>query len=811
MPAPEDRLATPLEIGVTFVLFAAIAFGLNYAGLAAPAIYDDGILTDNVHFFVRHDPLGIIRLMPQRPLTQLSFYVNYLITGLSPYAFRVVNTAILAAAGVALVLLLRIIFLLRETALPGSALDKRGVSLFLGLLFVVHPLQSQVVLYSWQRSAILGCFFCYATLAAYLAVRSGRRKEGLSSYGLVSLLLLLGMLSKENNVILPLVLAVAELALFPGQSIGQLFRRGIVVALVVVPPLVIYSLLAHLFYGQGSMELEGALARIRLNYALSGLSVSEVAMTECRILFHYLAMILAPFIQTPHLIEVTTISSSLWEPPSTAAACAGVVTLLGSSVALARRQPLIAFGILFSVISLAPEMFLVPQYLFFGYRAILPMAGVLLIVGLAVLGLLTRPEQALPRRALSPTRTFIGLLILIPFGAVTVSQSFRWDPITFWRDNYLRLPRHSPRVEKLLSMHVLVNYGVVLMQKGDESQAVELFNRALKIGDGPEVRLSLAEVQVKQGIFHEALEHSRKAVQLDPNSRQARLQLGVVQSKLGDLSAAMESYRKALDLDPNCVQAFLNMADVEMRQGRPAEAEKYYRKAILIDPSHAGAHTGLGNFLLGRGQAEEALQQYRIAAAGHPDSAELHLNMGAALLRLNRAVEAKEHFEAAVALKPGNVKAHANLGIALSALGDNVAAIKHLSRALEIQPDLLVARIQLGHVFWKAGDIGRAAQEYATAAQSYPNSAEAHFYLARAREALSDRTAAIAEYRKVLELDPQNASAHASLGSLLISSGDPAAAVDHLRKALELRPDLAKARKDLDEALSRKGSPSGRP
>ena len=85
--------------------------------------------------------------------------------------------------------------------------------MFLGILFTVHPLQSMVVLYAWQREAIMGCLFYYSALAAYVAVRS-ERIPLTAGYGATAVLFLAGMLSKENVATLPVAVMLAEMTLF---------------------------------------------------------------------------------------------------------------------------------------------------------------------------------------------------------------------------------------------------------------------------------------------------------------------------------------------------------------------------------------------------------------------------------------------------------------------------------------------------------------------------------------------------------------------------------------------------------------------
>ena len=119
-------------------------------------------------------------------------------------------------------------------------------ALFLGLAFVAHPLQTYVVLYDWQREAIMACLFYFSALAVYLGVRSGRfRNEGLG-YVLTAVLFFAGLQSKENLATLPIMMFLAEIILFR-QSFKQLLSRCLMIALLTAPPLAAYVLMANSF------------------------------------------------------------------------------------------------------------------------------------------------------------------------------------------------------------------------------------------------------------------------------------------------------------------------------------------------------------------------------------------------------------------------------------------------------------------------------------------------------------------------------------------------------------------------------------
>ena len=93
-----------------------------------------------------------------RPLTDLTFYLNFLLGGRDPLGYHAVNLALhLVAVWLAAVCMVRI-------------LPERGAWIA-AALFAVHPLQAEAVDYVSGRSMLLGAALCLAALLAWLDER----------------------------------------------------------------------------------------------------------------------------------------------------------------------------------------------------------------------------------------------------------------------------------------------------------------------------------------------------------------------------------------------------------------------------------------------------------------------------------------------------------------------------------------------------------------------------------------------------------------------------------------------------------------
>jgi protein O-mannosyl-transferase len=687
------------------LVFCGLGWLLQSPGFHEPMVYDSReLLANKIHVFATHDLRNVIAIVPVRPLFMLSLYANYLWAGMDPYHFRVVNAAILAVAGVMLVLLGALVLEIPGLGVQGSRRDKQAVCIFLGLWFVAHPLQIFVVLYDIQREAILACAFYFAALAAYVAGRCSRLSHPVVGYVLTGVLFLAGLMCKENVATLPAVLALAELTLFRSNRLGiapqarngdlkssewrfyvrEVIRRLALVALIALPALGVYFLATHSLQGTESVEPQSVVTRLQRYYAHSGLSLMEVVLTECRVWFSYLAMIGAPFVSEVQLFRPENVSVSLWEPPVTFVAVAGVIGLIGIGLGLVRTKPVVAFGILFFVITLLPESLLIPTYLFFGYRAILPMAGILLALAVGLLSLAEWARSKLPERAVESVGVVILAIPLIGMGAITFALAHRWDALYFWQSAFSAIPATPRNVEVVPYFDTITGLGGELVATGRYEQAIEVLKVVEQTSSGPfglarmpanivsrkaSALINLGLAHKKAGRLSEAATYYRRAVEMDPNSAIAWSNLGLTVEALGDLPAAMQYQKKAVELAPDLPEPNFNLGCLLLAEGKWPEAIASFEKAVRLRPDYPEAWANLGTCLLNVGRLEQAIPTLFRATSKLTHNAELFNTLGAALAESGRTGEAIQSFRKALEIRPDHQGAKQNLELLIRGNG----------------------------------------------------------------------------------------------------------------------------------------------
>ncbi|WP_428484230.1 tetratricopeptide repeat protein [Rhodopila sp.] len=172
-----------------------------------------------------------------------------------------------------------------------------------------------------------------------------------------------------------------------------------------------------------------------------------------------------------------------------------------------------------------------------------------------------------------------------------------------------------------------------------------------------------------QGRPSEAEPFYRKAVQLDPELKEAWMNLGLVALSLGKAEEAQQCQREALRLDPDMADAHNNLGMVHYSLGRMAEAESCFRAALRLHPEHANATLNLGSVRQIGNDVEEAEGLFRCALALGVDPARANSNLSLALMEQVRPEEAETCCREALDMRPDYPEARANLALALLMMG----------------------------------------------------------------------------------------------------------------------------------------------
>ena len=106
--------------------------------------------------------------------------------------------------------------------------------------------------------------------------------------------------------------------------------------------------------------------------------------------------------------------------------------------------------------------------------------------------------------------------------------------------------------------------------------------------------------------FAGAIQHYKKATEIEPKFSSAFNLLGYAYRQNEDYPNAESAFKKYIELIPNDPNPYDSYAELLLKMGKFDDSITQYRKALSIDQNFINAHQGIGMALLYQGKADEA-------------------------------------------------------------------------------------------------------------------------------------------------------------------------------------------------------------
>src|SRR5215469_6778941 len=394
-----------------------------------------------------------------RPLSTISFALNFSLFGDSPLSFKLTNIGIHLCVGIALFFLAREILraynLRTKQAIEAASIA--WLSLAVSALWLVHPINLTSVLYVVQRETSLAALFMVLAAWSYLVGRRrqlGGKRGAMQIWILTPAATLTGLLCKENAALVPSYLLGMEFVLLGFRNKDGRLDRGIATFYGVFVIFPLCSLMGLLLV-HPSMLLGG--------YAVRDFTLQERLLTECRVIVDYIRWIFMPDPRQLGLFhDDIAPSRGLFAPPTTCLAVFAVVMLIGSAFWCRKRLPLMSLGLFWFFAGHLMESTFIPLELVFEHRNYLPSFG-LLFATVTNIYLFLR-EHRVQRFAIA-----LGVLSLATLSLSTAIRASEWSSkLSFAQYEALHHPR-SPRAIYELGW----NYMALALTTNDKSLAQE--------------------------------------------------------------------------------------------------------------------------------------------------------------------------------------------------------------------------------------------------------------------------------------------------------------------------------------------------
>lgn len=604
---------------------AGVAAYLN--ALGHPFLFDDGgaIVDNQTIRSLGTSLLGGPDQFPTagRPLLNASFALNYVFGGLDPWGYHFINLVVHVLCAVVLFALTRRVLQLPRVPAVMSG-HETGFATVLALLWVGHPLNSEIVNYATQRSETMMALALLSTL--YFGVRAITEGGQTRWYAASVAACASGMACKESMAVAPVLMLLLDATFISGGLPSAVRARPKYYACLAATEI----LLMLLMVGGPRSNSAGF---------STGISPWTYLLNQAPLIVHYLRLSVWPNGMILDYGEPTLRTlGDVWLPG------AAVLILLVATVVAWLRVPAVAFLGTWFFITLAPTSSFVPIATEVGAerRMYLPLVAVLAALILCAARLLLTISEPARRRMVAMSAVSA---ICVVFVALTLVRNNDYATgVSLWQTVVDRHPTGRARYY----------LGLELKAAGRRDDAIAQYRLALDTS--PDAHYAMAFEFAADGRHQEAVEYYRNFIRQKP-------------------------------IDGNVPRAFHNLGRSLMALGRPDEAATAFRETLARKPSDRDASSGLADALFAMQRWSESVAAYSDYLRIAPGDPAALFGMGLALAKMEKFPEARDAFAAVVNQQPANVAALVNLASALANTGQVQDSLQAFKRAVELEPD----------------------------------------------------------------------------------------------------------------------------
>ncbi len=590
----------------------------------------DIVVHDAFYGYLNEDAEGNVEGGRYRPLSLVTFAIEYEYFGLDPVVSHSINVFLYALTGLVLLLLTRSMFSETYTK-PFSD----WMPFFTTMLFMMHPIHTEVVANIKGRDELLcWLFFLLALHVAYRVLHSKVWIQ-LVAWPLVAFLYFCSLLAKETAItfllVVPLVL----------HFFGNIRKREFIVTMI--PFLSVTVVYAIMLKSAIYVPETGNHISEVLNNPFAHASLMEKYSTILYIIGRYMLLLICPhplshdysFNQIPLLVWYdwrTLLSGTIF------LACAGyAVTHFG-------KKQLLSFCFCFFVatILLASNVFInagVPMAERFLY---IPSFGfcVALVFLLQRLYMYVRRTLHKRRQTAAAINWAIMLLFLVSFSVKTIIRNSDWS------NNYSLLEADIKAAPNSAKLHNNLGY-----------ELYKAYQKAPK-------QTELAE---------KAIIHYQKAVKLHPYYATAWYHLGIATADYKkDPVAALAYYRKAAEIYPEYALVYQKAAVLALENQDYRTAQWAAMGWVKNESKNSKAFLALAKAYENLGVQDSCFAAYAASAQFDPRNPEPYTKLGMLSAKVYKDYNmATLYLESALRSQPDYTEAKQELGKVYLAQSEN--------------------------------------------------------------------------------------------------------------------------------------------
>ncbi|XP_053487474.1 protein O-mannosyl-transferase TMTC3 [Ictalurus furcatus] len=667
-----------------------------------------------------------------RPLTVLTFRLNYLLSELSPASYHLLNVVLHVAV---CILFLRFCRLLMD----------RTTSLVAALLFAVHPVHTEAVTGVVGRAELLSSIFLLAAFLAYTKSKGADRSIVWTPIILTVFLVAVATLCKEQGITVIGICCVYEVFVAQGFTLPLLIETALQVlrGKDLFPYAVLQTLLKLVVLVISTLLL----VIVRVQVIQSQLPVftrfdnpAAVSSTPARQLtFNYLLPVNGWLLLNPSELCCD------WTM--------GTIPLV-ESVLDPRNLATLAFYVLLGVLAY--------HSLRHGHSSA---KTVLMALSLIVLPFIPASNLFFPVGFVVAERVLyvpsMGFCVLVAHGFKSLALRGALKKVS-WLFMGVLLLTHSVKT---------------FYRTWDWESEYTLFTSALKVNkNNAKLWNNVGHALENQNNYERALRYFLQATRVQPDDIGAHMNVGRTYKNLNRSKEAEEAYLVAKSLMPQVIPG-----------------KKY---ATRVAPNHLNVYINLANLIRANdSRLEEADQLYRQAISMRPDFKQAYISRGELLLKMNKPSEAKDAYLRALELDHTNADLWYNLAIVNIEMKDPSEALRNFNRALDLNPRHKLALFNSALLMQESGEVKlrpEANRRFLSYVEEEPNDANGYFNLGMLAMDAEENEVAERWMRKAIALQPGFRSALFNLALLLAQGKRERDALAILDELLHHHPEHSK-------------------
>ncbi len=564
-----------------FLVFAAltvIVFIVYGNALFNGFVYDDSYLIVDNGFIKGFSHLRAILLNDTtvttslgeasgyyRPVPIIYLMITHKLWGVNPFGYHL-QSILLHLFSTCLV------FLVIE-----RLVRKRKVAFFSALIFAVHPIHVEAVAPAYNVMGLLATSF---SLSFFLLYVKSRQEKHSTDFILSIICLILAMFSKEEAMILPLVVMLYDLYFVFHLRLENLLKDGHRYLWLILAG-ILYLAMRHLAVNRETMM---GLWHMNLYFNISPPPNDHVGwnlLIAAKVFFRYLHLLGFPV----HLCAFQLVSTA-WDFEM----LSSVTVVLGLAILafLWRTQyPKISFFIIFFFLSSLPVSNLIPIGGIFAERFMyFPSVSYCYLWG-ACFAMALEKQQEARCRSFCFIALIGGAIIVFFYSLQTAMRNYTWrNNVALWEDTVRKSPQNMlPHLNLASAYYHNRRYEDALK----EYRAALAFPSTQK----PYLYNAIGKIYGMKGDYELALNEFKLVNATAPLFPEGYYNTGITYFHVGQYDGASACFQKALEVDQNYPWGYYGLGLVYEKNNKPTQAVEMFRKAIKKDPAFTQAQNAL--------------------------------------------------------------------------------------------------------------------------------------------------------------------------------------------------------------------------